>query len=181
LDERLFAVSVRAPFTFPFGGYTWYDLTETGVPDRPMFGQSYEQLMSLIRTIPSLYPVDTERLFLLGFSMGSMMAFALSLTAPWLFRGVAAHSGYVPEESGLSMRWSELSGVSFFLAHGTFDQVIPVGLARRAESLFRESNARWVYREYPIGHEISQESLGDMAVWLHEELEKGKSTTHAQG
>jgi predicted esterase len=39
-------------------------------------------------------------------------------------------------------------------------------MARRAEKLFAASNAPHVYREYPMAHEISDESLDDIATWL---------------
>src|SRR5579884_3424899 len=31
LDPRLFAISARAPLSFPYGGHAWYDLDPRGV------------------------------------------------------------------------------------------------------------------------------------------------------
>jgi phospholipase/carboxylesterase len=110
--------------------------------------------------------VDPSRVYLLGFSMGTVMAYALSLTRPELFRGVIANSGYVPEGTHLSFRWQELANLGYFIAHGTEDPVIPIDFAHRAQKLFAGSNAHVEYREYPMGHQISEESLHDSTAFL---------------
>ncbi len=166
LDERLFIISARAPFPFAYGGYHWYDADDTGMPEPQTFRTSYEKLETFVEDALEHYPIDGRRLFLFGFSMGTAMSFALALSRPGLFRGVAANSGYVPEGTALVYRWRDLTATAFCIAHGTEDPVIPVVLARRARDLFAQSNAEVSYREYPMAHEISQESLDDASDWL---------------
>jgi phospholipase/carboxylesterase len=174
LDGRLLIVSARAPYPFPgSGGYTWYDLDGIGNADPEMFRVSYEALSAFVDDIVGHYPVDRSQVFLFGFSMGTMMSFALALTRPELIRGVVANSGYIPDRSGLRFRLNELSGTAFFVAHGEYDPVIPVGMGRKTRDLLQEANAELTYREYLMGHEISQESLSDAAAWLSEHLNKG--------
>ena len=171
LDERLLVISARAPYAFQYGGgFTWYNIDENGSPDLEMFHSSYDRLSAFVGEVLERYPVERDRIFLLGFSMGTMMSLALSLTRPYLFRGVIANSGYVPEGTGLSFRWDELSSTAFFIAHGTFDPVIPVDMGRRTRDLFQSSNASWAYTEYPMAHEIGPESLTDAADWLKRQL-----------
>jgi len=166
-DRRLLILSVRAPFPFAYGGgYTWYDVGTVGSPEPAMFRESYDRLSQFVDEALREYPVDPTRLFLLGFSMGTVMSLALGLSRPGLVRGVSANSGYVAEGTHLNYRWNELAGTSFFLAHGTLDPVIPVVLARRAKELFAASNAPHVFREYPMAHQISDDSLTDIAGWL---------------
>jgi phospholipase/carboxylesterase len=168
-------ISVRAPYPFQYSeGYTWYDFNEIGTPDPTMFRSSYQHLTTFLEDILNGYPVDRNRLFLFGFSMGTMMAFAIALTKPGLIRGVVGNSGYIPERAGLDFTWSEVSGTSFFVAHGTHDPVIPVEMARRTHELLKKTNAPLTYHEYPMGHEISQESLDDAVTWLDTML-KGQS------
>lgn len=166
LDERLMIITVRAPFRFEFGGYTWYDVGEVGKPDPVKFPESYRRLSQFVDDAIAKYPVDPRNLFLFGFSMGTAMSFALSLTRPELFCGVAANSGYVPEGTALQYRWNDLSDCAFFISHGTMDPTIPIQMAHRAQTLFASSNAVVSYHEYPMGHEISEESLNDVAAWL---------------
>lgn len=166
LDPCFFVVSVRAPFQFAWGGYTWYDLQEVGTPHASQFTESYDRLARFVGDVKEHYPVDPAKTFLLGFSMGSVMSFALSLSAPSEIKGVVAHSGYIPESASLNFHWDELDQTAFFVAHGTHDPVIPVDFGRRAQALLSKTNAPFTYREYPFGHQISQESLRDFSAWL---------------
>ena len=171
LDNRLLLISPRAPFPFSVGGgYTWYDAGTLGEPDPAMFRTSYDALCTFLDDILRSYPVDPARLFLLGFSMGTVMSYALALTRPSLFRGVVANSGYVPEGTHLALQWENLTRTEFFIAHGTADPVIPVSFGRRARTMFEHAGASYLYREYPMAHQIGEESLADAAAWLSERL-----------
>jgi phospholipase/carboxylesterase len=171
LDPRFFIVSARAPFPFPNGGFAWYQILEVGTPDPQQFDESYRRLSQFVEDVKVKYPVDPGSVFLLGFSMGSIMSLALSLTKPGAFKGVIAHSGYIPENTSLRFRWQELAGLGLFVAHGTEDPVIPIEFGRRARELLSKTRADFVYREYPIGHTISEESLSDFSAWLRKKLD----------
>jgi phospholipase/carboxylesterase len=171
LDGRFLVVSPRAPLPFPYGGFTWYEHDEIGTPETGTFIGSFQKLLTFVGEVRRGYPVDPARTFLFGFSMGSVMSFALSLTHPELFAGVVANSGYVPEGTHLEFRWNDLARTPFFIGHGTADPVIPVQLARRARDLFARSNAPLVYREYPVEHEISDAGIADVRVWLRDHLD----------
>ena len=171
-DRSLLVLSVRAPHRYSYGGYTWYDIGEMGRPEPELFLDSYRKLVQFIDDVLAAYPIDPSNVFLLGFSMGTVMSYALSLTRPGTFRGVIAHSGYIPEGTELVMQWEKLAGLSFFVAHGLLDPTIPVLLARRARQLLEGSTASMTYKEYSMGHEISQESLQDAVEFLHRLLDE---------
>lgn len=172
LDPRFLFVAARAPFYFPYGGFTWYDLQEIGIPDATQFGESYERLTQFLDDIQQHYPIDPRQTFLLGFSMGTVMSYSLALTKPERIKGVIAHSGYVPENTSLQFQWEELRNTSFFVAHGTNDPVIPIQFGRRAKELLSRTEAPLDYREYPIQHQISEASLHDLTSWLSKHLEQ---------
>jgi len=172
LDKRLLLVSVRAPHPFTVGaGYAWYEVLEVGTPAAKQFAESYDRLSSFLKDIRREYPIDPSRLYLLGFSMGTVMAYAIALTKPEIVSGVVAHSGYVPENSGLKFRLDNLGPLSVFIVHGLHDPVIPVSFARRAKELLSQTSARLTYREYPIGHSVSEESIRDVVRWLSERID----------
>jgi phospholipase/carboxylesterase len=173
LDPRLFIISVRAPFKFDsgFGGYTWYDVKDIGTPHPQQFDESYSRLVRFVDDVKRGYAVDPRRVFLLGFSMGSIMSFALSLTHPETVRGVIAHSGYIPENTNLKFVWDRLQQLSLFVAHGIDDSVIPISFARRTHDLLSGTAADLTYKEYPIPHSISEESLADVSSWLQKKLD----------
>ena len=174
LDPRFFIVSARAPYPFNevSGGYTWYDVREIGrdidLPDRKQFEESHRRLAQFVLDVKRQYPVDGDRLFLLGFSMGSVISLALALTNPDMVRGIAAHSGYIREIPSLKYHWDRLNALSFFVAHGIYDPVVPVHLARHSRDLLAKTKADLTYKEYPIAHTISEQSLRDLSGWLEE-------------
>jgi phospholipase/carboxylesterase len=50
--------------------------------------------------------------------------------------------------------------------HGTADSAIEIERARNSVETLRQLAAGLTYREYPIGHEISGNSLADLSAWL---------------
>jgi phospholipase/carboxylesterase len=166
-DDRLFIISPRAPHPFSQGsGYTWYDLEEIGKPDRKMFSSSHARLKGFLAETGRMYDLDPAKTFCCGFSMGAIMALSIALTEPGCFAGVLANSGYVPEDAGMEFAWSGVKGVPFFIGHGVYDPVIPYAYGRRAKELLESHGAVVTHREYDMGHQINEESLGDMMAWL---------------
>lgn len=171
LDPRFLVIAARAPFRFPYGGATWYETLSTGLPQQDQFGESYERLVQFVRDVKEHYPVDPERLFFLGFSMGAVMSYAFALTFPQEVNGIVAHSGYVPEETSLVFEWKKLKGKGFLVAHGTEDPLIGVQFGRRAKELLEKTEADLTYREYPIQHSMSEESVNDCSSWLQARIQ----------
>lgn len=168
LDPRLFAVSARGPRLFPYGGFAWYELDPTGVgyPEPASLNQSLELLRKFVREIVDAYPIDPNRLFVGGFSMGSAMSAALALTDPEHVAGAAILSGYLPLAAKLPFKLENAAGHPIFQAHGVLDQVIPVRWGRETRDYLESTPVALTYREYPVGHEISAPELRDLAGWL---------------
>ncbi len=171
LSPQFLCIAPRAPFSFSYGGYTWFDLQEIGSPSADQFMESYDRLLQFLGDVQKHYPVDPQRTFLLGFSMGTVMAYSLAMTNPEKVRGIIAHSGYIPENTSLHFQWKNLAKTSFFVAHGIYDPVIPIEFGRKANELLAKTNAQLVYREYPIQHQISEDSIRDFAEWLANRLD----------
>jgi phospholipase/carboxylesterase len=170
-DGRFLVLSPRAPLPFQFGGgFTWYEFDAVGTPNPVMFRSSYDRLLQFLQDAISGYPVDPRHVYLFGFSMGTVMSHAIALSRPGLVRGVVANSGYVPEKTFLTFRWEALAHLEVLITHGTMDPVLPVEMGRRARELYSASTAQLDYKEYPMGHQISQESLNDVSAWLSRSL-----------
>jgi phospholipase/carboxylesterase len=158
-------VSPRAPFPFPYGGFVWYDLAHEGIPEPNTFRTSIGMIQGFIEEVKRGYPVDTERLLLLGFSQGTVMAYAIALLEPTSFLGIAALSGYIPHRSGLPLKLTNLNDFPVFISHGTDDSIIPVRLGREAFELLKRARATVTYREYPMGHEVTENTMHDLSDW----------------
>lgn len=172
LDDTL-VVAPRAPMELNLGlgrGFAWYELGQEGIPDDRTFLPSLERLRKFLVDIKAGYPVDRDRLILLGFSQGTVMAYAAGLTDPASFSGIAALSGYVPTKSGLQLQLDKVNGFPVFVSHGTYDEIIPVELGRQAAELLKRAGANVIYREYLMGHQVSEETLGDLSNWMKKTL-----------
>jgi phospholipase/carboxylesterase len=173
LDTRLTIISPRAPYRLG-PGYAWYDMFQIGSPDPETMAVSMGELREFLDGMLPTYNIDPQRLYLLGFSQGAILSAALALTMPERIAGVTMHSGYVPTNVGLELQPEAIKGKPFFLAHGKYDDVIPVTFGRDAEEYLTEAGARVTYQEYPIGHSISEESLYDLSEWLTAEIDAAK-------
>ena len=72
----------------------------------------------------------------------------------------------MPTEAGLPFQLDRVAGHPVFEAHGTRDEVIPIEWGRRSRDFFAGTPVDLTYREYPIGHEISQRELQEASAWL---------------
>ncbi|HET9495149.1 MAG TPA: phospholipase [Chloroflexia bacterium] len=170
LDPRLTIVSARAPFRLG-PGFAWYGMSEVGKPDVDTLRASVRELEDFIDGLPGAYGIDPARLYLMGFSQGAVMSAAMALLKPDAVRGALLHSGYVPANAGLGFSHEAAEGKHFYLAHGKYDDVIPVTFGRDSHEYLQAANADVEYREYPIGHTISEESLYDLSEWLTAQLD----------
>lgn len=174
LDPRLLVISARAPFRLDYG-FHWYGLLEVGRPEPRSFAQGLELLEEFSQQIVDGYGLDPKRLFLLGFSQGAMMAGSLTLKAPERVAGTVMLSGYLPLHTGLEVEPARLAGQPFFIAHGAYDSVIPIGFGREAKEYLADLGAELTYREYPIDHQVSDWELRDVDEWLTTRLDAAKA------
>jgi phospholipase/carboxylesterase len=171
LDENYLIASVRAPRQYP-PGFGWYDIgfTQAGIQvDETHLPASAGEVLTFLETLKETHPFGPVAL--LGFSQGAAVSLYLMLTHPELFVGVAALSGHVP-----SVGWenraenSALAGKPIFVAHGTRDLVVPLAAGRDAQQKLATLTVSLTYREYPMTHEISGETLSDLTEWLAESI-----------
>lgn len=175
LDPRLLIISVRAPLPFDYGfGYTWFEMLENFQPELASLKESHDKLTSFVDDIVKHYPIDPNKIFLLGFSMGTVMGYLLLLTRPENISGLIANSGYFSDKIELPMELKPLNHNSIFISHGTHDPVIPIYIGKKAKEFFSKHNIDLTYKEYPMAHEISNESLNDFSIWLTQQLDKMK-------
>ena len=158
-------ITPRAPFPFPYGGFVWYDLAQEGIPEPNTFRKSVEMLLKFVEEVKRGYPIDAKRLLLLGFSQGTVMAYATALLNPTSFLGVAALSGYIPHRSGLPLKLTNLDGFPVFISHGSEDPIIPARLGRESAEILRRAGAAVTYREYSMGHEVTEDTMRDLNEW----------------
>ncbi len=176
LDKRFLIISLRAPNTLGPGSYTWFeaDFTPQGPVINPEQAEaSRKTLITFLKEAVTAYDADPKQVYLMGFSQGAIMSASVALTQPELVAGAVLMSGRIlPEIQPLIASNEELSGFPFLVVHGTADMVLPITHGHASRELLSSLPVDLTYHEYPMGHEVSQESLSDVTTWLTEQLDK---------
>jgi len=180
LDERFLVVSARAPVVLGYGSYGWFriEFTPGGmVADAEQAKESLRLLPGFIDELVETYSADGRRVYLMGFSQGAMMSLALTLTRPEKVAGVVAMSGRLPKQVlELEPDREALAGKPVLVTHGLYDPLLSVEQGRAARDYLASLPVELTYHEYPMGHEVSMESLRDVAAWLTKALGAGGGT-----
>ena len=102
-ERRLRVVSPRGPLQLPGSpGYHWYLVPRVGHPDRETFEAARAALAELHDELWAETGMGPERTVLGGFSMGTVMSYAMGLGAERpAVAGILAFSGFVPTRRGL--------------------------------------------------------------------------------
>ena len=168
LDPRVMVVSLRAPRPY-HTGYSWFDIDfRPGgqiVPNLEQARAALRDLIAWLQEAPARHGTDPQRTFLLGFSQGAMMSLGVLHTKPALLAGVLALSGRFPGDA-FGAPAGTMREVPVFVGHGTHDDVLAIENGRQVRDALTPHVRDLTYREYPIGHGISDAEMTDVAAWL---------------
>jgi predicted esterase len=131
----------------------WLLVSPRGTP-----GFTPNRASQIIDAIDKLYPVDRQRVFVIGHSMGASQAIASAAATPTRFAAIAALGG-----GGIVKESDELIVVPFFVCVGVQD--FSYTNARKLAFELKKANVKSVrFREYPdVEHlVIVQEALPDV-------------------
>jgi phospholipase/carboxylesterase len=169
-ERRLHVVTPGAPLTLPGGpGKHWYLVPRVGFPDPDTFFAAHAKLASFHDELWDRTGLAPEQTVFGGFSMGSVMSYALGLDpsrpAP---AGILAFSGFVPTVDGWQpdVAGRADSGLRAFIAHGRRDPVMDVGFARQARDLLEAGGVDVEYHESDAAHHIDPHDLPAAVSWL---------------
>jgi phospholipase/carboxylesterase len=170
--RRLRVVTPRAPLILAGSpGHHWYLVPRVGYPDRETFEAARLALANLHDRLWEEAEVGPERTVLGGFSMGTVMSYAMALGADRpAVAGILAFSGFVPTVDGWEPVFADRASTRAFIAHGRRDPVISVEFAQRARDLLEGGGLEVTYRESDLGHQIDPAHLSDAGAWLSEML-----------
>lgn len=102
-------------------------------------------VLSVLDKVKQDYHIDTNRIYLTGFSSGGHGVWYFALRYPSLFAAINPIAAECPLPSLLV----NLEHVPVYIIHGTRDAVIPVEAARDASSRLEKLNYKVVYKELP--------------------------------
>jgi phospholipase/carboxylesterase len=179
---RLAVVTPRAPLRLSGApGYHWYLVPRVGYPDPDTFYSSYRRLAAFHEELWTRTGLGPERTVLGGFSMGSVMSYALGLgsdrPSP---AGILAFSGFIPTVEGWTPDLQGRKGLRVFIAHGRLDPVIGVEFARRARELLEAAGLQVAYHESDVGHQIDPGVLPAAGSWLRDSIAPSRSPAQSE-
>ena len=176
VDPRLLVVSVRAPISVGRGRYAWYPLDWSGgAPTAKVedMRRARGPLVDYLEALPEAVGGDPERLFLMGFSQGSMMSLEMAALGVNV-AGVVALSGRAPLALLERDPAKPCALPPVFMAHGVADPVIPVAKARALRDALSACDVDLSYQEIEgMKHQIAAATRRDLALWLKIQLEGG--------
>lgn len=164
----------QAEFTIEPGyyGFTWFrrdPATGQRAAEEP--DRAIEVVSGFMADAYERYPVDPDRVVLLGFSQGGMLAYRLALAEPRRYAGLAALSTSLGADQADALGTAEGRGdLPVLVQHGLDDPTISVDRARESVDHLRRLGVTPEYREYAMGHAIGQESAMDLSRWLERVL-----------
>ncbi len=166
-----YIVSARAPFELEPYGYAWYaihfDADENKFSNNEQAKESVQLIAHFIDELLQKYPIDAQKVSLIGFSQGSILSYATALSFPEKIDKVVALSGYFNSDMLIhEPNIDAISHLKFFISHGTVDQVIPVDWARKAKPALENLGLEVAYHEYPVGHGVAPKNFFDFKNWL---------------
>ncbi len=147
----------------------WYDFPGSRIDDREDEAGIRESAERISRLIDEVEARGTprSRIVLGGFSQGAAMALFTGLRLPKRIGGIMALSGYLPLAGKLYAEASRAGRETpIFMAHGEFDDVVPIVIAAHSAEVVKEVDADIVWRSYPMEHQIEGEEFADIAKFL---------------
>ena len=146
----------------------WYDILQLGGGREDEAGiRESQALLEALIARERRRGVAAQRIVLAGFSQGGAVALHTGLRHAERLAGILALSTYLPLAGSLAPEHSATNlGVPLFMAHGRFDDIIPIERARQSRVALESLGCKVEWREYTMPHAVCGEEIADIAAWL---------------
>lgn len=179
VPELRLAADLQLRFIFPHapirpvtinGGMemrAWYDilsLDQEGRADEGGIVESTAMVEALIQREVDR-GIDSNRIVIAGFSQGGAVAINAVLRSTRDLAGLMALSTYlaIPEAvETASMR----KDLPIFMAHGSFDPVLPLQWGQRSAAQITEAGFNVEWHAYPMAHAVCPDEINAISAWL---------------
>jgi len=143
----------------------WYDIFQFGAGREDEQGIRASQ--ALLEELIEEQPVPPEKVVLAGFSQGGAIVLQTALRYPKRLAGVLALSTYLPLAGKLAAERSAANqDLPIFMAHGSYDDLIPIQRARDSKNFIEKLGYRIEWHDYPMPHSVCGEEVRDIAAFL---------------
>lgn len=149
----------------------WYDITAIDI-DRTI---DTAQLRASADAIDAFIArereagIDSRRIIIAGFSQGGAVAYECAVRYRERLGGLLALSTYFATEATVQASDANRD-LPILACHGSYDEVVPESLGRRAQTLLTERGYKVDYRTYPMPHSVDMAEIDDIGAWLRQRL-----------
>jgi phospholipase/carboxylesterase len=164
------------PEVLDWGGRAWFPIDVAAFEDaqrkgkpRDLSGGEPEGMAESRRELEAFVGelgVPWDRIALMGFSQGAMMAVDAAMRAPKAPAGVAILSGTFVDQKTVHALAPKKKGLPFFQSHGSVDPILGFQEALKLEKALKDAGWTGALRRFEGGHGIPPELLPELGSWL---------------
>ena len=143
----------------------WYDILQLGggPEDEPGLRASQKITEELVRA----QDMPASKIVLAGFSQGGAIVLQTALRYPERLAGVVALSTYLPLAASVTAERSEANrSLPIFMAHGQYDDLIPMSRARTSREHLEKLGYKIEWHDYPMPHSVCAPEIADISAFF---------------
>jgi phospholipase/carboxylesterase len=146
----------------------WYDIYRLGGGPEDEAGiRASEGFLRELVQKEKARGIEASKIVIAGFSQGGAIALQTALRFPERLAGVLALSTYLPLAGKLEAERSPVNGETpIFMAHGTYDDVIPLQRADDSRRALEKLGYPVQWHAYPMPHSVCPQEIADIAAFL---------------
>jgi phospholipase/carboxylesterase len=145
----------------------WYDIFQFGGgPEDEKGVRESEGLLGKLIEAEKARGIPPAKIVLAGFSQGGAIVLQTGLRYPERLAGIMALSTYLPLAEKISEASQANSDVPIFMAHGAYDDIIPLRRAEQSKDLLVKSGYPVEWKTYPMPHSVCPEEIGHISQFL---------------
>ena len=149
----------------------WYDIFQFGGGPEDEAGLRASQgLLNELISQEKKLGIAPKKILLAGFSQGGAIVLQTGLRHPERLAGIMALSTYLPLQEKISEALAANRDIPIFMAHGTYDDIIPLRRAEQSKDLLLKSGYAVEWHTYPMPHSVCPEEIGHISQFLAKTL-----------
>jgi phospholipase/carboxylesterase len=157
----------------PYGDntYAWYNFQTQSRSDMVNSRNYLYGLMRVFSTVGEK-PGHVRPIIMTGFSQGGVMSLEAGLNYKGKVEGIVCMSGYIwyPDQT-LAHPLAPLT-IPILMVHGIYDMVVTEDWTQKTVEALKQAGYGPIFKEFPMGHGITRESLAEVTQFLKKVLDR---------
>ena len=130
-------------------------------------------ILAAVEAMKEQYPIDPDRVYVLGHSEGGVLAYGVALRHPGLFRGLVVIGARLrSEETTAEVLEPADDQLQVLVCHSREDQMIGFEAAEEAHKTLKRAGFQSKLLTYAGGHGLTKELVMAIAAWIDRDAGK---------